>query len=97
MTDKIPEREVGETVIVTASITQGGTKTDPSNVSITIRKPDGTIDEDGTVMSKTDTGEYEYAYNIPDNLGEYRYKVTAEGSNGRKTIETGKWRAVRSI
>lgn len=97
MSDKIPEREVGETVIIKASITQSGTSTDPDNVTITVRKPDGTIDEDGTGMTKTSTGEYEYAYNIPEVLGEYRYKITAEGSNNRRTIETGKWRAVRSI
>ena len=79
--------QVGETVRLNATITDSsGNLSDPSTVRIKVNKPDGTEAVPSSDMTRSDVGLYYYDYVIPNDLGKYRWNVTAIGSSDRITI-----------
>ena len=82
--------QAGETVRITAIIIDvSGAAADPTTVTISIRKPDGTMDITDAAMSSAVSGTYYYDYLIATDIGIYNTSVTATGTAGRITIEPG--------
>jgi|LGVF01.1.fsa_nt_gb uncharacterized protein YfaS (alpha-2-macroglobulin family) len=80
--------QTGESIGITATIVDvAGTAADPSTTTISIQKPDGTLDITDVAMTQSVSGTYTYNYMIPSGVGLYRAQVKATGSAGRITIE----------
>lgn len=89
--------QTGETLRLTATITDSdGVAADPAATVISIEKPDGTLDIDGSAMTKAAVGSYYYDYAIP-SMGTYKAQVTATGSTGRVTIVPDRFLVEASI
>jgi uncharacterized protein YfaS (alpha-2-macroglobulin family) len=80
--------QAGETLRINAQITDSaGDPTDPTTVTISIKKPDGTLDVTDAAMSSDVAGTYYYDYAIASDTGLYYASVEATGSAGRVTIK----------
>jgi len=79
----------GETLRITAAIVsqETGAAVDPTTVTISIKKPDGSLDITDAAMTNPSTGSYYYDYLIANNEGTYHSAVKATGGAGRITIE----------
>ena len=66
-----------------------GVLTDPTTMTITIWKPDGTLDVDAVVMNKDSTGKYHYWYTISEQVGTHKilYEATTGGKTSKKRDE----------
>lgn len=90
--------QTGETVTITATITDtAGAAADPSTTTISIEKPDGTLDVTDTAMTQSVSGSYYYDYATPSGVGLYRAQVKATGSGGRITIKPDRFLVEASI
>ena len=77
-----------ETLRISAEIVDSdGDASDPPTVTISIGKPDGSLDVTDAAMTKSAIGSYYYDYTIASSVGTYHSAVTATGSAGRITIE----------
>lgn len=80
---------------------EDGNLADPTTVTISIKKPDGTMAITAQDMTKDSEGVYSYVYAIPSETtgipGEYKLKVEATGSANRVTIEPSTFKAEASI
>ena len=82
--------QAGETIRITATITDiTGAAADPITTTISIKKPDGTLDVTDAAMSTDAAGTYYYDYVIPSDVSLYHEEIKATGSGGRATIEPG--------
>ena len=80
----------GETLRISAEIADSdGLAVDPTTVTISVEKPDGSLDVTDAAMTKSATGSYYYDYAIASDEGSYHSAVKATGSTGRITIEPG--------
>lgn len=80
----------GETLQITAEIVDSdGNAVDPATVTISIGKPNGSLDITDAAMTKSETGSYYYNYTIASDEGTYHSAVKATGNTGRITIEPG--------
>ena len=82
--------QVGESLRITATLTD--IDEDPVScvsVTISIKKPDGTMDVTDAAMTAGVDGTYYYDYVIPSDVSLYREEIKATGSGGRVTIEHG--------
>ena len=76
--------EVGESTKRKIEVrTTAGVLEDPDSVTITIWKPDGSIDVDAVAMTKSETGKYYYWYTISDQVG--THKILYEATTGGRT------------
>ena len=80
----------GETIRIAATIADiDGDAAVPTTVTISIKKPDGTMDITDATMTTDVEGTYYYDYVIPSDVTLYRNEIKATGSGGRVTIEHG--------
>ena len=95
--------QLGEHPEFTATIrsSKTGALADPLTVTISIKKPDGTMAITDQAMTKESEGVYYYVYAIPAETagieGTYKLKVEATGSASRVTIEPDSFKAEASI
>lgn len=88
----------GETLRIKAEIVDiDGNPADPSTVTISIGKPDRSLDITDAAMTKSATGSYYYDYTIASDEGVYYSAVKATGSTGRITIEPGDFDVANAI
>lgn len=78
--------QVGETIRLTASITNDDGAADPATVKITVNSPNNSKVVAAQDMENPTVGSYYYDYLIPNNTGKYSWKATATGAGGRITI-----------
>jgi len=80
---------------------EDGNLADPTTVTISIKKPDGTMAITDQAMTRDSEGVYSYVYAIPSETtgipGTYKMKVEATGSASRVTIEPSTFKAEASI
>ena len=71
--------------------TAAGVLEDPTTMTISIWKPDGTLNIDTVAMTNDSTGKFHYWYTISDQVGTYKilYEATTGGkiSKQRDTFE----------
>ena len=90
--------QIGESVKISATITDtDGDAAIPTNVVISIQKPDGTLIVDEVAMSSDVAGTYYYDYTVADDTRVYRVSIKATGSGGRVTIELSRFVVEESI
>lgn len=95
--------QLGEHPEFTATIrsVETGALADPSTVTISIKKPDGTMAITDQAMTRDSEGVYSYVYAIPSETtglpGTYKMKVEATGSASRVTIEPSTFKAEAPI
>lgn len=77
----MPRYDIGDLVTVSASFTdRDGQAADPDAVTLTILKPDGTIDViDHDELDNPDVGTYEYDVDV-DQERKWRYRFEGTGS-----------------
>ena len=78
MTDTLEIEEATKRKIEVKDV--DGNYADPTTMKITVKKPDGAIDVDATLMTKDDTGKYHYWYTVSDQVGEHKILYEAEGT-----------------
>ena len=84
--------QIGESVKISATITDtDGDAAIPTNVVISIQKPDGSAAITDAAMTTDVAGTYYYDYPIPDDTRVYRVSVKATGSGGKVTIELSRF------
>jgi hypothetical protein len=83
---------------------ENGTKTDPTDVNITITNPHDTVVVNDQNMTKDAVGEYSYTYNIPANatFGVYVVVVKATDTSGNVTLYTSdfvvyRWNVIEEV
>lgn len=80
--------QTGESLRLTATIVDtAGAAADPTTVTISVKKPDGTMAVTDSAMTKDAVGSYHYDYTIASDSGTYSAEVKATGSGGRITLE----------
>ena len=94
--------KLGETVTFTATVNDAdGAVTDPTSITISIRKPDKAMGITKQAMTKSTTGVYKYNYTIAAEEngleGTYNVRVTATGAEALVSIETSSFDAEASI
>ena len=94
--------QLGETVRLTATVTDSdGAASDPTSITISIRKPDKAMGITKQAMTKSTTGVYKYNYTIAAEEngleGTYNVRVTATGAEALVSIETSSFDAEVSI
>ena len=62
--------------------TAAGALENPTTMTISIWKPDGTLDVDAVAMDNDSTGVYHYWYNVSDQVG--THKILYEATTGGK-------------
>jgi len=94
--------QLGETVRLTATVTDSdGAASDPTSITISIRKPDKAMGITKQAMTKSTTGVYKYNYTIAAEEngleGTYNVRVTATGAEALVSIETSSFDVEASI
>lgn len=75
--------EIGESTKRKIEVkTAAGVLDDPTTMTISIWKPDGTLDIDAVAMTNDSTGVYHYWYTVSDQVG--TYKILYEATTGGK-------------
>lgn len=81
MTDSL---EVGEATKRKIEVkTAAGAFDNPTTMTISIWKPDGSLDVDTVAMSNDSTGVYHYWYTVSNQVG--THKILYEATTGGKT------------
>ena len=89
--------QIGESVKISATITDtDGDAAIPTNVVISIQKPDGSAAITDAAMTTDVAGSYYYDFVI-DSARVYRVYVKATGSGGRVTIEPDRFVAEEAL
>lgn len=74
-------REVGESTKRKIEVrTAVGDLEDPTTMTISIWKPDGTLDIDAVAMTNDSTGKYHYWYTVSNQVG--KHKILYEATTG---------------
>lgn len=66
-----------------------GALEDPTTMTTSIQKPDGSLDIDTAAMTNDSTGEYHYWYTVSDQAGTHKilYKATTGGKISKQRDE----------
>lgn len=69
--------------------TTAGVLEDPTTMTISIWKPDGSLDIDAVAMTNDSTGKFHYWYTISDQVGTYNilYEATTGGKISKQRDE----------
>ena len=82
--------EIGESTKRKIEVrTAAGALEDPTTMTISIWKPDGTLDIDAVAMTNYGTGLFYYWYTVSDQVGTYKilYEATTGGKVSKKRDE----------
>lgn len=65
-----------------------GALEDPTTMTITIWKPDGSVDVDAVLMDNDSTGKFHYWYTISDQVGTHKilYVATTGGRPSKQRV-----------
>lgn len=75
--------EVGESTKRKIEVkTAAGALEDPTTMTISIWKPDGTLDIDAVAMTNDSTGKFHYWYTVSNQVG--KHKILYEATTGGK-------------
>ena len=75
--------EIGESTKRKIEVrTTAGVLEDPTTMTISIQKPDGSLDVDTVAMTNDSTGEYHYWYTVSQQAG--KHKILYEATTGGK-------------
>lgn len=81
MTDSL---EVGEATKRKIEVkTAAGVLINPTTMTISIWKPDGSLDVDAVTMTNDETGKYHYWYTVSNQVG--KHKILYEGTTSGRT------------
>lgn len=92
--------EFGETIRFAITIMdENDVLCTPETVTISIKRPNNTLDELNTSMINDSTGVYHYDFtaNVDDTLGIYKINITAISSLNRVTITRDSFTLVASL
>lgn len=82
--------EVGEATKRKIEVkTTAGILDDPTTMTISIWKPDGSLDIDAVAMTNDSTGVYHYWYTVSNQVGKYKilYEATTGGRISKQRDE----------
>ena len=89
--------EIGEDIKLTVEArTTGGVLEDATTMTISIWKPDGTLDIDAVAMTHDDTGKYSYWYRVSDQVGTHNI-LYLDTTSGHLTKQRDSFEAVSEL
>ena len=92
------EHEAEETITFNVDVTtSSGTPVDPATITISIRKPSGSLDLDDSVLVRDDQGDYHYNYTISPEIGKYLGRIKGINASSEVTMRTFEFKGVRSV
>ncbi len=80
----------GQTIVLSAAITEGGVAVDPdTSVTVTVTNPSGTKVVDGQTMTKGAVGSYTYDYTVAADAAEGLYEFRVRATDGSRVTISG--------